>query len=263
MKPVELRQGIRFGRLIVRAGVVLTLLTGGVWTLGRAADTPPHQSAKEADAALKQIMEKRNAVRGVTTRGQSVTDAPLFKVLPRKPLLTKYPCTSCHDNSFIDARVRVLKEEHGDLVFEHGGGRYWCYDVCHNGRDMDNLVSLRRRPIDYDKPYLLCGQCHFEKQKDWSFGGHGRRAGAFPAPRDAPLTHEQLRVKEREKIAAWNGERVLLACPACHNPHSPAIKPFPPSPPPQVRTGLKRSDTPAEVHLHIWDRGVAREGRKP
>ncbi|MFI5399675.1 MAG: hypothetical protein ACHQZQ_01310, partial [SAR324 cluster bacterium] len=198
--------------------LLLTLAVACFGTSLLAADKPPTQSAKEADSALKQIMAKRFAVRGVTARGQTLSQAPPFKVLPRIPSLTKFPCTNCHDNSFVDRRVRVLKDEHTDLVFEHGGGRFWCYDACHNGRDMDHLVSLRRRPIDYDHAYELCGQCHFQQRRDLAFGGHGRRAGAWPAPRDVPLTAEHLLVKERGKIAKWKGERVLLSCPACHNP---------------------------------------------
>jgi hypothetical protein len=257
------RHRTRTGCLALRCAVVLALLVGALSTWALAADAPPRQSTKEADQAMKQLMEKRHAVRGVTTRGKSIADAPSFKVVPRKPALTKYPCTSCHDNSFVDPRVRVLKEEHGDLVFEHGGGRFWCYDACHNGKDMDNLVSLRRRPIDYDRPYLLCGQCHFEKQKDWSFGGHGHRAGPFPVPRDIPVTRDLLRVADREKIGMWRGERVLLNCTACHNAHSPAIKPYPPSPPPQVRSGLTRGEPQAEIPVRVWESRTPEKGSTP
>jgi hypothetical protein len=256
------RHRIGAGSLALRGGVLLALLLGCVSALALAADAPPRQSPKEADQAMKQLMEKRHAVRGVTTRGKTIADAPPFKVVPRKPALTKFPCTSCHDNSFVDPRVRVLKEEHGDLVFEHGGGRFWCYDACHNGRDMDNLVSLRRRPIDYDRPYLLCGQCHFEKQKDWSFGGHGHRAGAFLVPRDAPLTRDKLRVVERDKIGTWRGERVLLNCTVCHNAHAPTIQPYPLSPPPQVRAGLTHSEPQAEIYERAWETHVPATGSK-
>jgi hypothetical protein len=229
------------------------LLMAALSMIAHAQDKPPRQSPREADQAMRELMQKRTAVRGVTTRGLSVTQAPPFKVVPRKPALTKYPCLSCHDNSFVDPRVRQLKDEHTDLKFDHGGGRFWCYDACHNGRDMNNLVSIKRRPIDYDQPYLLCGQCHFEKQKDWSFGGHGRRAGAWTVPREVPATHDQLRVVERDKIGTWKGERTLLACPACHNVHSPSIKPYTPSPAPLVRAGLTRSPTEPESHTRPWE----------
>ncbi len=219
-----------------------------------AADPPPKQSAKDADLALKQMMESRTAIQGKTRRGQSLEEAPRFKVVPRKPAIGVYPCSGCHDNVFVDSRVRQLKDEHTSLKFEHGGGRYWCYDACHNGRDMDNLVSLRRRPIDFDEAYKLCGQCHFQRFKDWSFGGHGRRAGAWAVPRDVPLSHTELRVADREKIGTWKGERVILSCPACHNPHSPSIKPYTLSPAPLMRSGLTKPEDHRELDDPIWVR---------
>jgi hypothetical protein len=128
---------------------------------------------------------------------------------------------------------------------------------------MDYLVSLRGRRIDFDRADLLCGQCHFEQQKDWSFGAHGRRAGAWPEPAKVPLTHDQLRVVDRSTIATWNGERTLLSCTACHNAHSPAIKPFEPSPPPKVRSGLTRSESTPEAHLPSWQRETTPPGQQP
>jgi hypothetical protein len=217
-----------------------------------AADPPPKQSAKEADLALKRLMENRAAIQGKTRRGQTLDDAPPFKAVPRKPSIGVYPCSGCHDNVFIDGRVRDLKDEHTSLKFEHGGGRFWCYDACHNGRDMDHLVSIRRRPIDYDEAYKLCGQCHFQRFKDWNFGGHGRRAGAWPVPRDVPPAHTELRVADRETIGTWQGERTILSCPACHNPHSPSIKPYTLSPPPLVRSGLKRAEHGGAPDEPIW-----------
>jgi len=234
----------------VGLALLLTLPAG----IAAAADAPPKQSAKEADRELAKIMEGRTAIQGKTRRGQWLDEAPPFKVVPRKPSIGVYPCSSCHDNVFIDSRVRELKDEHTSLKFEHGGGRFWCYDVCHNGRDMDNLVSLRRRPIDYDQAYKLCGQCHFQRFKDWDFGGHGRRAGAWPVPRDVPQTHDKLRVAERDKIGTWKGDRVIMSCPACHNPHSPAIKPYTASPAPLVRSGLARVDKGEHVEEPIWVR---------
>lgn len=237
------------------AGLLALLALTGVEVC--AAEPPPRQSAREADRALTKMMEGRTAIQGKTRRGQVLDEAPSFKVVPRKADLGRYPCSGCHDNVFIDARVRVLKEEHSDLKFEHGGGRFWCYDVCHNGRDMDNLMSLRRRPIDYDEAYKLCGQCHFQRYKDWNFGGHGRRAGAWPVPREVPETHKDLRVSERERIGTWRGERIILSCPACHDPHSPAVKPFIASQPPRVRTGLTRPSSEREAEQPIWERIAA------
>lgn len=206
------------------------------------------------DLGLFELMVDRRAVKGLTARGQTIADAPPFTATPREDQLLLFPCTNCHDNEFVDPRVRKLEEEHDDLVFDHGGGRYWCYDACHNGTDMDNLVSLRGEAIGYDQSYELCGQCHFQRQKDWYFGGHGKRAGAWENPREIPVTYQEMAGVQREKIGVWRGKRVIHNCTDCHDAHSPAIGPFRPSPPPPVRRGLTRKPVPPVSHLQVWEK---------
>ncbi len=250
LRAAALRAALLCGLLLAAAPVVM------------AQDQPPPQSPQEAQKILRQIMKGSSAVVGRTARGQTLDQAPPFTVVPRKPAMTMFPCTNCHDNKFVDRRVRVLTEEHKTLVFDHGGGRLWCYDACHNGRDMDHLTMLRRRPVEYDESYRVCGQCHFERQKDWAFGGHGRRAGAWADPMNVPADHKDLRVADRSKIGTWKGPRTVLGCTACHNPHSPSIKPFQPSPPPPVRPGLaKPADIPPQAE-EIWVRVKEKSGGK-
>lgn len=230
-------------------------------TAGAAGGAKAKQTPAQADAALQELMKARRPVKGVTARGQTIADAPPFTVTPRKDSIGKFPCTKCHDNTFVDQRVRTLKEEHSDLAFEHGGGRFWCYDACHDGRNIDSLVSLRGRSIEYDESYKLCGQCHFQRQKDWSFGGHGKRAGAWNEPREIPLTAAELLVTERDRIGVWRDARVRLNCTECHDAHSPSFKPFKPSPPPETRGGVKRRAVTREPEPKIWER--LGDGRKP
>jgi hypothetical protein len=259
----------RSSAAVRRAAIFLTaaLLTAAAALAtasgSRAADKAPSQTPQQASKTMQELMKSRFANVGVTARGQSLNQAPPYKVLPRKPALTKFPCTGCHDNSFVDRRVRKLAEEHPTLQFDHGNGRLWCYDACHNGRDMDRLVSLRGRPVDYDESYKVCGQCHFERQKDWTFGGHGRRAGAFAEPRKVPEKHEELKVAERERIGHWKGERLLLNCTACHDPHSPAIRPFTPSPVPEVRAGLVRTEAAPLPESQEWQRSLSKTAAEP
>jgi hypothetical protein len=52
----------------------------------------------------------------------------------------------------------------------------------------------------------------------------------------------------------WQGPRTIYSCPECHDPHSPRIGPFVPSPPPRVRTGLRRALAPPTSHGAIWER---------
>ena len=146
-----------------------------------------------------------------------------FQVPPRKSELEFYPCMDCHEDQEINnARERELKDEHTEIVLQHGANRFWC-PTCHNLKDMNNLRSLKDRKIDFNRSYLVCGQCHFQRQKDWFAGGHGKRIGT------------------------WSGGRVIVVCVDCHNPHSPAIKPKRADPPPE------RYQKPYNVLVEVFD----------
>jgi hypothetical protein len=232
----------------------------GAKTEPSKTDKTKAQTPTEADEALAKLMARRKPVRAATARGETIAEAPDFKVAPRLDRIRDYPCTHCHDNKFVDTRVRELQEEHTKLVFEHGGGRFWCYDACHKGTDMDNLVSLRGRAVSYDESYKVCAQCHYQRL-DWYFGGHGKRQGAWEDQREIPATAEELRVEDRAQIGRWTGERTILNCTECHDPHSPSIKPFEPSPPPKVRSGLRPPSAKPEPEPKIWER-LAEPGGK-
>ena len=218
------------------------------------------QTRQEADEALARLMDNRKPLRAATARGQTTADAPPFTVVPRQDRMRNFPCTKCHDNKFVDGRVRDLREEHTNLTFEHGGGRFWCYDACHKGTDIDNLVSIRGSRIAYDESYKLCGQCHYQRL-DWFFGGNGKRQGAWEDQRKIPVTADELKVEDRDQIGRWGGERVILNCTECHNPHSPSIKAFEPSPAPKVRNGLSRQSQPRGKVPKIWERQGEEKGK--
>lgn len=225
------------------------------------SDKAKPQTAKEADEALAKLMAQRKPVRAATARGQTATEAPNFTVVSRLDRIRNYPCTKCHDNKFVDRRVRELQDEHTKLVFEHGGGRFWCYDACHKGTDMDNLVSLRGRTVSYDESYKVCGQCHFQRL-DWYFGGHGKRQGAWEDQREIPKVADELKIEDRSLIGRWRGERAILNCTECHDAHSPAIKPFEPSPPPKIRSGLRQPSMKPESEPKIWERLAEPKGKR-
>ncbi len=156
--------------------------------------------------------------------------APAFKVTPRKDSVLKfYPCTECHNIIPGNPQEREFKSFHLDIALDHGGGRFWC-STCHHTEERDYLRSSKNNLIDYDKSYRLCGQCHFQRQKDWFYGGHGKRVGH------------------------WDGERTIMLCTECHNPHSPSIKPVVPSPPPKVRSGLPFVPTEHHDNVRLWDK---------
>jgi hypothetical protein len=139
---------------------------------------------------------------------QAPADAGIYPV-PRPPMSSSayWPCTSCHnDPKDIKRERRVLKDDHTDIVLNHGENR-WCYD-CHTAENRDQLHLVDGTLIPFEESYRLCGQCHGPQYKDWKVGVHGKRTGM------------------------WNGEKQYLLCVSCHNQHSPHFKPLKPEAPP-------------------------------
>jgi hypothetical protein len=124
-----------------------------------------------------------------------------------------FPCSECHKDMTPNPKRRELKEEHTNIVLNHGPGR-WCLD-CHDLTNRDKLHLISGEKVGFDESYRLCGQCHGDKYRDWKVGVHGKRTGY------------------------WNGQKQYLLCAHCHNPHSPRFKPLKPLPPP-VRPGSIR-----------------------
>ncbi len=78
--------------------------------------------------------------------------------------------------------------------------------------------------------------------------------GAWPDPRNTPVSYAELQVEDRDEIGRWKGTRVILSCPACHDAHSPSIKPYKTSPPPLPRKGLASRGKRENHHGPIWVR---------
>ena len=155
--------------------------------------------------------------------------APAFTVVPRKPHLALYPCSQCHKALPLNATPRKLVGAPHQAALHHGQGRFWCLD-CHQGNDRDALHTVGGAKVDFDQSYLVCGQCHGARQRDWAFGAHGKR------------------------VAGWQGERQIYACTHCHDPHNPLLQPRAPSPPPPLRAGLTPMDRIQEPPLLPWQR---------
>jgi len=60
--------------------------------------------------------------------------------------------------------------------------------------------------VSFAESYVLCGQCHGEKLRDWRAGVHGRRTGQ------------------------WNGHKTYLLLRALPQPHQPRFKAIQPMP---------------------------------
>ena len=160
--------------------------------------------------------------------------APPFKVVPQKDKLTFYPCSQCHKFMPPNPEPRKLEVAPHPAALKHGNGRFWCLN-CHLIDDRDFLRTLRDQKVDFDESYLLCGQCHFNRQKDWYLGGHGKR------------------------VYNWQGERMIYSCTHCHDPHDPATKPREPSKAPPVRAGLERMKPGEREAQRVWERHAVQQ----
>jgi hypothetical protein len=123
-----------------------------------------------------------------------------FRVLARKDSISRYRCSVCHTKKIPQVNDGALIT-HGDIKINHGEGKneLACIE-CHDKQDRDFLVDMQGQKIDFDHSYQLCGQCHFRPKRDWLGGAHGKR------------------------VTYWAGERVVMNCTSCHDPHSPAFK---------------------------------------
>lgn len=162
---------------------------------------------------------------------QGYEGAPLFSVVSREDKLPLLPCEQCHqpDPPKLENLTELMALHPNPVEIYHGEGRMWCL-VCHKSKESDFLRTLRDEKVRFDDSYLVCGQCHNDQQKDWYFGGHGKR------------------------VANWRGKRTLYNCTYCHDPHDPSIKPRKAQPPPPVRAGLRKMKKSDNAKTGIWER---------
>ena len=134
------------------------------------------------------------------------------KLIITKPRTSEnYPCSKCHKYLSVNKTKRKLITSHSNITLKHAEEDRWCLD-CHEG---DKLKLPSGQLIDYDKPYILCKQCHGTVYKDWKVGIHGRLTGM------------------------WDGEKVYRMCVTCHDPHQPRFKPLEPEQPPMKPSDIK------------------------
>jgi len=111
-----------------------------------------------------------------------------------------FPCSSCHKDLPKNAERRELAfHDEVQSIFDHDAEHRWCLD-CHDLQNRDVLHLTSGAPVEFSSSYLLCGQCHGDKLRDWRLGVHGKRVGQ------------------------WNGAKTYFLCVNCHNPHSPRFK---------------------------------------
>ncbi|NIO42097.1 MAG: cytochrome C [Burkholderiales bacterium] len=184
-------------------------------------------------SALMSANAQEPAESSQALRFKGYPDDPEFSVVPRKDDLFFYPCGQCHDAMEPNPEIRQLDAMH-DSTLEHGRGRIWCLS-CHDLANRNYLTTFLGELVDIDEAYLVCGGCHANRQKDWTFGAHGKR------------------------VANWQGERTLYNCTHCHDPHSPAIKARAPMAPPPVRAGLELKRGIEHKKSPVWESRAERE----
>ena len=154
--------------------------------------------------------------------------APPFTVAPPKRRSRLPRCPRCHGEMEPDPTIRPIPDApHLDGI-SHGRGRVWCL-VCHDEQERGYLRTLTGNKIGSEEAYLQCGACHAAQQKDWYFGAHGKR------------------------LENWYGERIILNCIRCHDPHEPTVQPREPRPPPKVRLGLERAEPVEHSPRAPWE----------
>ncbi|NER17472.1 cytochrome c3 family protein [Spongiivirga citrea] len=122
-----------------------------------------------------------------------------FLIPERKGELTSYSCTECHNKPLKQIASSDIKKAHWNIKINHAGSEVMNCATCHNGNDMNNLVSLTGKKIDFNKSYKQCAQCHTVQFEDWKGGAHGK------------------------KLAGWAPPRASMTCVNCHNPHEPSF----------------------------------------
>ncbi|HMW33512.1 MAG TPA: cytochrome c3 family protein [bacterium] len=127
-----------------------------------------------------------------------LVERPLY-VVPRTPLIKKYPCTECHTKPLgqMKSSDPSGRKAHWDKNLQHATTNVLQCTVCHDERNLNNLRSITGAVIAFNDSYQLCQQCHSRQFNDWQGGAHGKRVGGWAPPRTVAL------------------------CVECHNPHQP------------------------------------------
>lgn len=130
-----------------------------------------------------------------------VTENEITFLIPtRKDKIKSYKCTECHTQPLKQMQSNDIKKAHWNIKLKHANTDIMNCTTCHNGNNMDELVSITGHKIDFNKSFKQCSQCHQKQYDDWTGGAHGKR------------------------IESWASPRASMTCVNCHNPHSPSFE---------------------------------------
>lgn len=125
--------------------------------------------------------------------------------------LIQYPCSSCHQGVTITAQRDP--DAHGNIHPVHPSRIGSMCSSCHVPQAVDRLTLNTGEEVTLDHAYRLCAQCHFQEAEAWAAGAHGKR------------------------LYGWSGQRVIMNCADCHDPHNPAAPVRNPYPGPRLPLG--------------------------
>jgi hypothetical protein len=144
---------------------------------------------------------RRSAIREGGHARQFGTITRSIALRDRSAEVTQYPCTSCHAGRRLVLAARRVPDAHHDIQPVHPDRTGAVCSTCHAEEDVALLALTGGGRAPLDESYRLCGECHFPEAGAWAGGGHGKR------------------------LDGWQGRRIVMACPDCHDPHQPAIQP--------------------------------------
>lgn len=115
--------------------------------------------------------------------------------------LGQYPCTSCHLGRKVVMAEKRIADAHQNVQPVHPKQTGALCSTCHAAGNVELLALETGERVTLDESYRLCAECHFAQVDAWADGAHGKR------------------------LDGWQGRRVVMACPDCHDPHQPAVQP--------------------------------------
>lgn len=115
--------------------------------------------------------------------------------------LGQSPCTSCHFGRTVQMRDQRISDAHRNIQPVHPARLGSVCSTCHAPDDVQRLALRNGERPTLDHAYRLCAQCHFSQADDWAAGAHGKR------------------------LDGWQGQRIVMGCADCHEPHHPKTEP--------------------------------------
>jgi len=132
--------------------------------------------------------------------------------------LGQAPCTSCHFGRTVQMRDQRIGDAHRNIQPVHPARVGSVCSTCHAPDDVQKLALRSGERPTLDHAYRLCAQCHFAQVDSWAAGAHGKR------------------------LDGWQGQRIVMGCADCHDPHRPKTEPRTPFRAPRIER--QRGDEP-------------------